>query len=62
MDNYLDIGALFKDHKYDYKMPKIDGIVTSVQFRPFNKTAKSWWYADLYLLLLISITMTQKKI
>ena len=60
MDNYLDIGALFKDHKYDYKMPKIDGIVTK-QFRPFNRTAKSWGFSDLYSLIIDFDNYSDKK-
>ncbi len=56
----LDIGALFKDHKFDYRMPKIENI-TSLQFRVFNKTAKSWGFCDQYNLIVDFENYTAKK-
>ena len=44
---HLKILSLFKDHKYDYKIPKIKDI-SSRQGRVFNKTAKSWAYSEIY--------------
>ena len=57
---HLDIGALFKDHKYDYRLPKIEN-VTSVQFRVFNRTAKSWGFSDLYSLIIDFDNYSDKK-
>ena len=44
------LDALYKDHKKDFKMPKINNVDT-LQLRVFNKTAKSWSFAQTYGML-----------
>ena len=43
------LDALYKDHKKDFKMPKINNVDT-LQLRVFNKTAKSWAFSYAYRL------------
>jgi len=43
------LDALYKDHKKDFKMPKINDVDT-LQLRVFNKTAKSWAFSYAYRL------------
>ena len=43
------VGDLYKDHKKDFKMPKINNVDT-LQLRVFNKTAKSWAFSYAYRL------------
>ena len=45
----MHVHALYKDHKKDYKMPKINNVETK-QFQGFNKNSKRWYYSDIYKL------------
>ena len=47
----VGVGDLYKDHKKDFKIPKINNNVKVNQSRVFNKTAKSWSFAHTYGML-----------